>query len=73
MGFNGPRRALEDVTGRGPALEDVTVYCKECGNVYVRAYGRACPACVLMDRLEEVQDDLRLARERERAPGGADA
>lgn len=50
MPWNGPPRELH-----GPHHDD-TVYCVQCGSVYVWADGRSCPACTLNERLEEIED-----------------
>lgn len=50
---NGPTREL---TTRSDHLDE-TVYCVNCGSVFVSAIGRDCPACHLAERLDEVDDE----------------
>lgn len=46
-GFNGPARELDG------SHDDETVYCVQCGTVFVRAQGRDCPACTLAGMIED--------------------
>ena len=48
---NGPGRELSG------SHEDETVYCVDCGNVFVFQKGRDCPTCYVDERLDELQDD----------------
>lgn len=45
--FNGPGRELPG------SHEEETVYCVQCGNVFVRAKGRDCPTCTLAEMMED--------------------
>jgi len=45
---NGPSREL--LSGD---LEEETVYCVDCGNIYVWARGRDCPACHAWETAQE--------------------
>lgn len=44
--FNGPSRELMNTD----FLEDA-VYCVKCGNIFVPARGRDCPACAIAEEL----------------------
>jgi len=47
--FNGPPREL----GRDDDLVEQSVYCTQCGTVFVPARGRDCPNCTVVELLEE--------------------
>lgn len=49
---NGPGRELP----KGADMADETVYCVDCGNVYVWDMERDCPACHVANLLSEVMD-----------------
>jgi len=46
---NGPAREFSPPH----KFEDETVYCVDCGNVFVWAKGRVCPACHAWEVAEE--------------------
>lgn len=48
--FNGPGRELNG------SHDDETVYCVDCGNVFVWARGRDCPTCTLREMMEDADE-----------------
>lgn len=48
--WNGPGKELDGAIG------DERVYCVQCGNIFVPAHGRDCPACTLAEVIEERVD-----------------
>jgi len=50
---NGPGRELS----ARKSIDDEKVYCVDCGNVFIWASGRHCPACHVDEKLDEVATD----------------
>lgn len=48
--FNGPFG--REMTAGQDHIEE-SVYCVECGTIYVPAQARSCPACTLAELIEE--------------------
>lgn len=44
--------------GREESHLEESVYCVECGTIFVPAPERDCPACTLAERLDRVERDL---------------
>lgn len=56
MPFNGPAREFVNVPE--DMYLDKSVYCVDCGTIYVWARGRSCPACTLAERLDAIEETL---------------
>ncbi|MDL5361331.1 hypothetical protein [Halalkalicoccus sp. NIPERK01] len=54
MPFNGTGRELHSSEDH----REESVYCTQCGTIYVKNFPRSCPACTLAERQEKIIEQI---------------